>query len=501
MASLWLENYTPLPADAFTPGGHYDTVVVGAGLTGMTTALLLARSGQRVAVLEARHLGAVTTGNTTAKLSLLQGAALSAILKRHNLEVAQAYVSGNREGQQWLVRFCAERGVPVEQRAAYSYAATAAGTETVDAEFDATRQAGLEVSRETEIPLPFATYGAVRLGEQYQFDPMDVLTALAADFRAHGGALHEGVRVRGVASDSAGRLDAGPRRRISTSAGEVLATDVVLATGTPILDRGGYFAALEPDRSYALAFRVPGEVPADMYLSVDQPSRSLRTADAGGERRLLVGGNGHVVGRAQSERGAVENLQRWTEEHFPGAERTLLWSAQDYRPVDLLPYVGQLAPGQEHILIATGYNKWGMTNAVAAALTLSSRILGGNMPWAQVLAQRTLPPSTIGSAAALNAKVGAQMAGDWLRVQLNPHTAATPAEGEGVVVREGIKPVGVSTVNGQTRRVSAICPHLHGVLSWNNAELTWDCPLHGSRFSCSGELLEGPATKDLGPAN
>ncbi len=497
MTSLWLDHYTPIETDGLVSGARYDTVVVGAGMTGLVTALLLARAGQQVAVLEARHIGAVTTGNTTAKLSLLQGAGLSNILKRHSLDIVKAYVSGNREGQQWLLRFCEERGIGIDQRDAFSYAGTANGVETVDAEYDAARQAGLAVTREKELELPYSNHGGVKLAEQYQFDPMDGLTALARDFRAHGGVLHENVRVQGVGTNSAGGVSSGPSRNVQTTAGDVSTTNVVLATGTPILDRGGYFAALEPSRSYALAFQVPGDIPQGMYLSVDSPSRSLRTASTGGPRSLLVGGNGHVVGREPSERGSVEDLRRWTERHFPGAELTHSWSAQDYRPLDLLPYVGPILPGQEHIFVATGYNKWGMTNSVAAAMTLSGKILGGQMPWADELARRPLPPSTLGSGASFNAKVGAHMVTDWLRTVRTTGEGKTPAEGEGVVVREGAHPVGISTVDGVTRRVGAVCPHLHGILSWNNAEQSWDCPLHGSRFTCSGELLEGPATRKL----
>lgn len=497
MTSLWLDHYTPVAADEFVPGATYDTVVVGAGMTGLATALLLARAGQRVAVLEARHVGAVTTGNTTAKLSLLQGASLSNILKRHPLDIAKAYVSGNREGQQWLVRYCEERGIGIEQRDAFSYAGSDNGRETVDAEYDAARQAGLAVTLETDLELPYRTHGAVKLAGQYQLDPMDILTSLAGDFRDHGGVLHENVRVQGVSTNSEGGLNSGPLRTVQTTAGDVLTRNVVLATGTPILDRGGYFAALEPSRSYALAFQVPGEIPQGMYLSVDSPSRSLRTAGTGGSTSLLVGGNGHIVGREPSPRGSVEDLRRWTERHFPGAELTHSWSAQDYRPLDLLPYVGPILPGQEHIFVATGYNKWGMTNSIAAAMTLSGRILGGHMPWADELAHRPLPPATLGNGASLNAKVGAHMVSDWLRTAMKKDAGTTPAEGEGVVVREGVHPVGISTVGGQTRRVGAVCPHMHGILSWNNAEQSWDCPLHGSRFTCAGELLEGPATRNL----
>ena len=288
--------------------------------------------------------------------------------------------------------------------------------------------------------------------------------------------------------------------RISTTAGELLADQLILATGSPVLDRGGYFAKLEPLRSYATAYRVPGAIPQGMYLGVDHPTRSLRTIPVDGEELLMVGGNGHVVGRADSEAGAVADLQRWTGRYFPGARATHAWSAQDYRAMDRVPYVGEMPRGGGRIYVATGYNKWGMTNGVAAALSLSARLLGGSMPWAEALASRTPRPAVVLGAVAPNAKVAATLAKDWVQAELHAVPDEPPWEGEGVVGRgaRGL-PEAVSTVDGVTCRVSGVCTHLGGVVRWNDAEKSWDCPLHGSRFAPGGTVLEGPAVTDLAP--
>ncbi len=489
MTSLWLDRVDQIETDTFVPDVAYDDVVVGGGLTGLITAVLLSRAGRRVAVVEARFVGAVTTGHTTAKVSLLQGTRYSAILSAHSEEVARAYLEGNREGQAWLLRYCSDHGVPFEQRDAYTYAGASSGAASVRKEFDACRRVGLDVTLEDADELPYASYGAVRLRDQAQFDPLDVLTALAAELRARGGVLLQDVRVKNV--------DVGSTTTVTSESGNLAAENVVLATGIPILDRGLYFAKVTPQRSYAMAFRVPGPVPQGMYLSTESPTRSLRTASYNGEDVLVVGGNGHEVGRHPSPQSMVDELTAWTLENFPGAVRSHVWSAQDYESHNHVPFVGKLPGGGGHVYLATGYGKWGMTNAPMAALRIAGEILGGQMPWADTLGSRVTKPLAALQAIQYNAEVGVAALQGWAAAELRPLPDKAPAEGEGVVGRRDLRPAAVATLNGRTCTVSAVCTHLGGVVRWNDAEKSWDCPLHGSRYAVDGTVLEGPTTEPL----
>ncbi len=484
LTSLWRDR-APIETDADL-ADRYDDLVVGAGISGLVTALLLARSGRQVAVVEARDVGAVTTGNTTGKVSLLQGTRLTRILDRQSDRVARAYVDANREGRDWLLRFCDDHGVPYQRRTAVTYAADADSLGAAQQEHEAARRLGLPVTWQHDLGVPFPHAGGTLLADQAQLDAMDVLAALVREVRRHGGTVVTGRRVIGAPlSGQAVTLDDG--RRID-------AENVVLATGVPILDRGLYFAKVEPDRSYALAFRHPSP-PELMLLSAGSPTRSVRDAPSAGGPLLLVGGQGHVVGRTRSTAAHLDALRGWTAEWFPGAEETHAWSAQDYSSHDGLPAVGTLPRGRGHLYVATGYGKWGLTNGVAAALSLTAQIHGHQPSWQTPVAHRITRPSGALEIARLNASVGMHLVGDLARAELAG--LREPGEGEGVVGRRGALPVGRSRVDGRPCSVVAMCSHLGGTLTWNDAERSWDCPLHGSRFSPDGAVLEGPATRAL----
>ncbi|HEX5532134.1 MAG TPA: FAD-dependent oxidoreductase [Actinomycetales bacterium] len=488
----------PLGADT-----RCDVAVVGAGITGLTTAVQLGRAGMDVLLLEARHVGAGTTGGSTAKVTLGQGARMSTLRAAHDNDALVDYVDAGIEGQQWLAELAARRGVPMQEQDGVTYATTEEGRSRLEEELRAMRVAGLEPSLLPEAGLPFDTTGALVLPGQLQIDPGAYARALAREAEEAGVRIHEHstvhsaswtgpleLRVGVPASASPGGADAGQHR--------VTANWLVLATGLPILDRGGFFAREQPSRSYCVAVEVRGERPAGMFLSVEQPTRSLRTV---GDRGLLVGGNGHVVGRQRHTEGLLDDLELWVERYFDVLGTTHRWAAQDYATADGLPYVGRLLPWREDVLFASGFDKWGMTTGTAAGLALAGAVVGEGAAWAsrwdpwRANVVRQLP-----QVARFNASVAWQLGTGLVRVARNRFWTAPP-EGHGVV-RPGLRgPVAVSCVDGQVRSVSAVCPHLGGIVQWNDGERSWDCPLHGSRFTPDGSRLEGPAGSGLRQAD
>jgi glycine/D-amino acid oxidase-like deaminating enzyme/nitrite reductase/ring-hydroxylating ferredoxin subunit len=487
---LWEDAPRPAFPDPLPATGHVEVLVVGGGLTGLTTALLLARAGAGVCVLEARSIGSGTTGSSTAKVSLVQGTKLSRICARQPLRVVRAYAEANREGQAWLREFCDEHDVPYALRPAGTYAAAPSEISSVQEEFDALKAVGLPVRWSDALDVPFEVHGAAVLDDQVQLDPMDVVHALAEQVRAHGGTLHEGHRVRTVKNDD-------DRIVVRLAGGSTITADrLVIATGAPTLSGWLWAAKTTASRSYLISLDGAGAVPG-MFISAGRPVRSVRTtAPRSAPEQLLVGGSGHHVGRARSEAAQLDDLRRWAAEHFPGAVETHAWSAQDYGTPDELPIFGPVPGTNDRIHLASGYDKWGMTNAVAAARAISADLLGKPARWSERLDQRSTNARTIASLARQGLFAGAAQVKALFEAEVKPLPEDVP-EGSGAVGRAGLRPAGVSLVDGGACAVSAVCTHMGGILRWNDQERSWDCPLHGSRFDPEGEVIEGPATRPL----
>ncbi|GAA2000899.1 FAD-dependent oxidoreductase [Microbacterium ulmi] len=489
--SLWAQTWGGVAVDP-DPPARADVVIAGGGLTGIAAALALTRLGRRVVVVEARSVGAVTTGRTTGKLSLLQGGTLGRVRARSGDDGLRAYVAANRAAQDWLAAEIGDDPDAAQQRIACTFATTSQGDAVIERELDAMRVAGIPAQPADRdllgaLALPFPVSSAVVLAGQWQLHPLRVLTRLADQVRARGGRIVEGCRVVSARPTEGGV-------EVQTTRGAIGCASLVLATGTPVLDRGLFFAKLEPSRSLVGVYGLPPGTPppTGMFLSADERSRSLRTARGPrGQEVLLVGSPAFSPGRASSTREILDELDAWTSTAFPGARRTSWWGAQDYRPVSGRPFAGRMPRGAGRIFAATGYDKWGMTNAVAAALAVTAELTGE--PATTHARSRGVVARTL----AVNAGVAGQFVAGWARATTRARAHDRPPEGTGRLTREGVHPAAESTIDGVTCRVSGICTHLGGVLQWNDAERSWDCPLHGSRFTPDGDVLEGPAVRPL----
>ena len=278
-----------------------------------------------------------------------------------------------------------------------------------------------------------------------------------------------------------------------------MARDLIVATNYPFLDRGLYFPRVHPQRSYAIAgVADPALACEGMYISSDQPTRSIRTIRDGDRSLLQIGGEGHAVGQELDTDERYAALESWAAQRFGMTEVTHRWSTQDGITVDGLPYIGRYRRTGDHLYTATGFAKWGMANGAMAAALLTDLVLERHNEWAELFDPHRL---TVTASAEKLVTENAKVAMHWTRDRI-AHPQSTRFEdlepGQGSVRREGTRLVAASRAeDGSLVRVSAVCTHLGCVVSWNDAEGSWDCPCHGSRFAADGSVLQGPAVHDL----
>jgi glycine/D-amino acid oxidase-like deaminating enzyme/nitrite reductase/ring-hydroxylating ferredoxin subunit len=485
--SLWLHT-APGAVEYPTLSGehHADIAVIGGGIAGLTTAVLLARRGADVVVLEADRIGAGVSGSNTAKVTALQSTMYSAIERSHDTGVAMSYAGAAAAGVELVAELAEGVDCDLHRAPAVTFAYAAEERATVEAEYGAAERAGLPVDWADRLDLPFTTYGAVRLVGQIVLHPAKYVRGLAEALLAAGGRIFENSRVRDVSVTSPYRL--------GTAGGTVTAEQVVVATHYPILDRGLFFARLDAQRSYCIAARLSsGAPPEDLAISVDNPSWSLSRF---GEY-LIVGGQSHPAGERGIDSGRYAALEAFARRHFDVAEITHRWSAQDPKAYDGLPMVGSYLPGASTLWVATGFAKWGLAMGSAAGEILADRITGTGNPYADLFSPHRVTLSSAPTLLQQNAKVARDIVGDRL----------APAEASDVddvpfdsarVLSDGLGKKGVYRDRmGGTHAVSLRCTHLGCLLRFNGAERSWDCSCHGSRFDVDGAVLEGPATRPL----
>ena len=493
--SLWFDTSEPPVAYPPLDGDHRaDVAVVGAGITGMTAALLLARAGRSVAVIDQHVVAGGTTGHSTAKVTSQHGLTYAVLRLAHGQAAARTYAEA-MEGAKERIAELAGEGIECafRRRPAYLYAGAGWQRPLIEREADAAAEAGLPATLVETTPLPYDVHGAVRFDDQAEFDPRAYVAGLARLLVEAGGSVFEHTRAR--------QVHEGEPCRVETERGTLVADDVVVATLMPFLDRGGFFARAYGSRSYVVTARIAGAPPDGMFITAGPPTRSLRAHPFTGGELLLVGGEGHHVGSGKARPERYDTLIGFARRHWDVQSIEHRWSSQDYLPDDQVPYAGRLHLRSRHVYVATGLRKWGITGGTAAAMLIADAILGRENDWSRLFSSTRLRPLQEGPRFLLeNTRVGVRFFADRVK-----HRATRPIEdlepGESAIVSAGGRKVaGFRDEDGALHAVSSRCTHLGCQVAWNAAERTWDCPCHASRFSVDGEVLNGPAVKPLASA-
>ncbi len=437
MKSLW-EKEIELPSFPRLEGeARTDVLIVGGGMAGILCAYFLHKQGVKYCLVEAGRIAGRETGHTTAKITAQHGLIYHEIADRYGLAAAARYYAANRDAVKKYRELCREISCDWEEKDNFVYSVK--NRRKLEREMKVLEQIGVPAPFAEVLPLPLATCGAVSFPEQAQFHPLKFLKEIV-----NGLLIYESTKVL----DFEEYAGAGFRKVRLSGGATVYAKNMIVATHFPMLNKHGmYFAKLYQYRSYVTALKNASHFPG-MYVDEDKTGFSFRNA---GEY-LLLGGGGHRTGK---NGGGFTEVRGTGEFFFPGAREVCRWAAQDCISLDGIPYIGRYSKGTQDLFVATGFNKWGMTSSMVAAMILTDLVQGKKNEYEQVFS-----PS---------------------RPMLMKQLAVNLAE----------------SAKGLVSFSTPRCPHLGCALKWNKEEHSWDCPCHGSRFSEGGSVLENPANGDL----
>lgn len=430
MGSVWRETISFPQFESLQQDVKTDVLIIGGGITGILCAHFLQERGIDYLLVEGDRLCHGVTGNTTAKISAQHGLIYDKLLRHAGLEKTKLYLEANW----WAVRRYEELAAQIDcdftEKTAYVYSVD--DPKKLEKEARAYGVLGLEDEIVDTPELPFATAGAVRMRHQAQFHPLKFLSAIAKDLK-----IYEHSFVKELLPNKA-----------VTEQGSITYQQVVFATHYPIDNKhGSYFLKLYQHRSYVIALQNAAHIEG-MYVDESRRGMSFRSYDD----LLLVGGGGHRTGK---KGGNWQELRAFARQYYPNATEKYAWAAQDCMPLDEAPYIGAYSPAMPGCYVAAGFQKWGMTSAMVAAMLLADMIQGIE----------------------------------------NPYTAVFDPS-RNIFTRQLICNAAESLYNMLTPTVPR-CPHLGCALKWNKAEHSWDCPCHGSRFTQEGRLLDNPANGNM----
>lgn len=472
MESLWRKQtgqIVPKLTEANTENSHYDVIVVGAGMAGLLTAYYLQEQGKKVLVLEAAEIASGQTERTTAKITSQHALKYTKLIKEVGAKKARLYARANEEAIKEYERLIQREQIDCRLERVPAYLYTTKDAEVLIEEAKAASYLGIDAFFTTETELPFAVKGAVCFRNQAQFSPLEFVQQIAGKLEVWEHA--KVIKVRGH------------QVLVKKTEKEMLlnAENIVIATHYPMINVPGfYFLRQHQERSYVLALSgcekhsgVDGDngnnrnngnngknencenkAMKGMYYGIDKDGHSFRRA---GEL-LLLGGSSCRTGKNTCG-GAFDALRQAAKKYYPECEEEFHWAAQDCMPHDGIPFIGKYSIFTPHLYVATGFQKWGMTSSMIAALLLRDEICGVENPY---------------------------------RKLFTPQRSNCRAGIVSLLYDIGVSAKGLTLgLFGRPR-----CSHMGCKLKWNPEEKSWDCPCHGSRYDNDGKLLDNPSKKD-----
>ena len=491
--SLWEAISTrPSTYPELSKNIEVDVAIIGGGITGITAASHLIKAGKKVAIIEADKMGGVTTGYSTGNLYIAVQPFYQNIYSKFDFETAKSIAHSRKFAIDYIEKNVHEKNIPCNfsRRPWYGYTADHERI-SLDKEVELFKKMEIPIEYVNELPLKFKFTKAVLMPNQARFNPLQYVISMADDLAKQGCLIFENTRVTNIDEKDVCVLD--------TANGRVTAKKVLMATHTPIgINLTQMFTA--PYRSYVVSVRLKDSLyPEGHFWDLDRPPHATCThaVSTNDPELLMVAGSHHKVGQGKDTLTHYKELEKFLRDHFSVAEVAYQWSAQHYQSADNVPYIGLASRSAKHTYIATGYFADGLVYGTLAGIIIGDLILGNKNPLTDTYQSNRFDPIA-------SAKFVAKENSNVLIQYLKDYPLFTSPKyddikvGEGKILEINREKCGVyRDENNQLHIVSAVCTHMKCVVNFNNAEKTWDCPCHGSRFTTQGKVIEGPTKTDL----
>jgi glycine/D-amino acid oxidase-like deaminating enzyme/nitrite reductase/ring-hydroxylating ferredoxin subunit len=487
-------NFSQLASDM-----KVDVCVIGAGITGLTTAYLLQKEGCSVAVLDAWGLAAGETGRTTAHLTAVLDDRFFDLESLFGEDKARLAAQSHRAAINTIHEIAQRERIDCDFEWVDGYLAALDDDQKkdFDKEKEAVTRAGFADMRIlSALPLEQADLGPVmQFPRQACFHINKYMSGLAQAFLKAGGRIFTGVRVTDIHNDG--------RPFVKTEQGHIIAAGhIVVATNTPVNDRVTMHTKQAAYRTYVVAYEIPKDsYPGFLLWDMADPYHYVRIVRGDSTDYLIAGGEDHKTGQADDAEARYARIDQWTRQYFSGlGSIAYRWSGQIMEPVDSLAFLGRNPGGDKNVYIATGDSGNGMTHGTVAAMLITALILGRHNDWEDVYDPSRKPVRAAGTFLEENADVVAHLVKDWIAPGEVSNVEEIP-NGQGAILRQGASKLAIYRDEAGALHVrSAVCTHLGCIVQWNGGEKSWDCPCHGSRFDTEGRVLNGPTTKALAEA-
>ncbi|HEY4064208.1 MAG TPA: FAD-dependent oxidoreductase [Puia sp.] len=496
LSSLWQATTSKTKgsyiSNRFLPNDPpYDVVIVGGGITGVSTGLLLQEAGFRCAIVEAATLCFGTTGGTTAHLNTLMDTPYATIAKNFGKESASLVAQAARESIELIRKNCEKYFIEagLEDQTGYIFSQTDEQSKALEEMRKGSLEAGVTMEYTDAIPVPIPKRKALAFRGQAKIHPTRYVFGMARAFQAMGGQIFEQCRVQGTEETDT--------VIVHTSKGDLRCTHMIYATHIPpgisLLD-----TRCAPYRSYVIAVKLKEDYPDGLVYDLYDPYHYYRTQVIDGQPYLIAGGEDHKTGHETNAESCFRKLESHVRTYFDVDDVKFRWSSQYFDSVDGLPYIGHMPGEPGHRYVATGFGGNGIIYGGVAALLFRDLLLQSSDKYVKLFdPNRFKPVAGFTNFVRENADVAKKWIGHLLPAdKLEELSGLAPGEGK-VVKLEGETIALYKSIEGDLKALSPTCTHMGCHVTWNNAEKTWDCPCHGARYSIDGTVLTGPADKDL----